>query len=686
MSKNTWYTIARLAATANAARAASGGDEKNADEAASRAEILIYGDIGASWWDDESITAKAFVAELEALDVDHITLRINSYGGSVADGLAIHNALRRHRAQITVEIDGVAFSIASLIAMAGDEIRMSANALLMIHAPWVSCVSGNAQELRRQADQLDKWALAMRSCYSRVTGNDTQAKNWLESGEDHFFTATEALAERLIQAISDTPDQPHALSRAAIQARFHPAPAAAAPSSSLPPVNAMPQKTTQAAPAPAAAAPAAAPAAPKPEDILAQDSARRQAIRAAFAPFASHAGVPDLQRQCEDKHDCTPQAASERLLALLAAASTPTAGITTVEDESDKHRAAAQNALLARAGLDKPDSANPLRGHTLAELARASLDRAGIASQGMNRLDLVGRALAHSSSDFPELLGGVARKALLKGYEEANETFHLWTRTGTLSDFRPARRVDLNTFGSLPLLPEGAEYTYGTVGERGETVVLATYGKKFAITRQAIINDDLDVFTRIPRLMGRAAIRTVGDLVYAVLTRNAALRDGIALFHADHANLLTASAITTASVDAMQSAMALQALDGHPLNIALKYLIVPVSLKGAANLVLKSEYEVGGSDKRSNTVPNIVRDGFEVIADARLDAHDKKAWYGAASGQLHDTIEVSYLDGNQTPYLEQQNAWNVDGAEFKVRIDAGVAPLDFRTLAKNPGA
>ena len=685
MSKNTWYTIARLAATANAARAASGGDEKNADEAASRAEILIYGDIGASWWNDEGITAKAFVAELDALDVDHITLRINSYGGSVADGLAIHNALRRHRARVTVEIDGVAFSIASLIAMAGDDIRMSANALLMIHAPWVSCVSGNAQELRRQADQLDKWAPAMRSCYSRVTGNDTQAKNWLESGEDHFFTATEALAERLIHAVSDTPDQPHALSRAAIQARFHPA-----PSSSLPPASAMTQKTTPptqatpaAAPAPATAAPAAA---PKPEDILAQDSARRQAIRASFAPFASHAGVPELQRQCEDKHDCTPQAASERLLALLAAASTPTAGITTVEDESDKHRAAAENALLARAGLDKPDSANPMRGHTLAELARASLERAGVASQGMNRLDLVGRALAHSSSDFPELLGGVARKALLKGYEEANETFQLWTRTGTLSDFRPARRVDLNTFGSLPLLPEGAEYTYGTVGERGENIVLATYGKKFAITRQAIINDDLDVFTRIPRLMGRAAIRTVGDLVYAVLTRNPALRDGKTLFHADHANILPGSAITTASVDAMQSAMALQTLDGHPLNIALQYLIVPVSLKGAANLVRTSEYEVGGSDKRSNTVPNIVRDGFEVIADARLDVHDKKAWYGAASGQLHDTIEVAYLDGNQTPYIEQQTAWNVDGAEFKVRIDAGVAPLDFRTLAKNPGA
>ena len=80
-----------------------------------------------------------------------------------------------------------------------------------------------------------------------------------------------------------------------------------------------------------------------------------------------------------------------------------------------------------------------------------------------------------------------------------------------------------------------------------------------------------------------------------------------------------------------------------------------------------------------------VRETFEVISDARLDAISSTAWYGAANPNSADTIEVNYLDGNDQPYLEQKNGWSVDGTEFKVRIDAGVAPLDYRTLAKNPG-
>lgn len=100
-------------------------------------EIFIYGDIGDSW-DDESTTAAQFVKDLAGLGSTDITLRINSPGGSVTDGLAIYNALKRHPAKVTTEIDGIAASIASLIAMAGDTVNMASNALFMIHAPGVS--------------------------------------------------------------------------------------------------------------------------------------------------------------------------------------------------------------------------------------------------------------------------------------------------------------------------------------------------------------------------------------------------------------------------------------------------------------------------------------------------------------------------------------------------------------------
>lgn len=690
-----WYAIRRKTAIAAAAAGALAA-----------AEILIYGDIGESWW-DETTSAKSFLAELSALDVDAITVRINSLGGSVPDGIAIYNAMKRHKATITVEVDGIAYSIASLIAMGGDTVNMASNALMMIHAPW-TYAAGNSAELRELADQLDTWANAMSTSYAARTGDQPGALALLTDGKDHFFTAEEALALKFIDAITDSNPIAASAARDMPISRYRSLPAAQAAAGGIPAAAAASSADEESMKKPlahvlmnaigasgaaaggggsaATPAPVAAPALDA-AAVLAADQTRRNGIAASFKPFADRAGVGELMARLQNDHNVTVEAAGTQLLAHLAAGASPVAGshvVTTVEDEHDKHRRAAEGALLARAGLVKAEGANPFRGYTLSELARASLARAGYKSEGMDKMAFIGAAFTHSTSDFTGLLANVANKALLVGYEEADETFQQWTRAGELPDFKPGSRVDLNMFPSLRKVAEGAEYKYVTVGDRAAQVMLATYGELFSITRQAIINDDLDAFTRVPRMMGRAAIRTIGDLVYAILTANPNMGDGKALFHADHGNLLTGAGITTASVDAMQSAMALQKQGKSVLNIGMQYVIVPRALKGQANVVRASEYEVGAG--KNATIPNSVRDTFEVISDARLDAASASAWYGAGNPNLNDTIEVSYLDGNQAPYLEQRQGWNVDGTEFKVRIDAGVSPLDFRALAKNPGA
>lgn len=176
MSK--WYDIK--------SRANAAGDQS--------AEVFIFGDIGESWW-GESVTAADFVKEVAALDVSAMTVRINSYGGSVSDGLAIYNALRRHKATVITAIDGVAMSIASLIAMAGDEVEMAENAILMIHAPWGGLM-GNSKEMREYADVLDKMAGAMATSYSARSGKSIDDMlALLTDGADHYYTADEALAE-----------------------------------------------------------------------------------------------------------------------------------------------------------------------------------------------------------------------------------------------------------------------------------------------------------------------------------------------------------------------------------------------------------------------------------------------------------------------------------------------------------
>ncbi|MDX1949899.1 MAG: Mu-like prophage major head subunit gpT family protein [Rickettsiales bacterium] len=275
---------------------------------------------------------------------------------------------------------------------------------------------------------------------------------------------------------------------------------------------------------------------------------------------------------------------------------------------------------------------------------------------------------------------------MLKGYSEAEENFEKFTSRGNLADFKTAERVNMSEFGSLDPLPEGGEYKYGTIGEGKENIKLATYGKMFSITRQAIINDDIDAFTKIPRKMGAAAKRKVADLVWSILTSNPLMADGKALFHADHKNLAASgAAISATALSLARRAMRLQRdISGEALlNISPYYLIVPVSKEDDARLLMTSETDYTQANPKK---PNIMKGAFEVISDPRLDAASATAWFLTANPQIFDVIEVAYLDGNSEPYLEEKEGWNVDGVEFKVRIDAAAKAMEYRTVYKNPGA
>jgi ATP-dependent Clp endopeptidase proteolytic subunit ClpP len=165
-------------------------------------DVLIHGDIGESWW-GESVSAKSVAKQLRgiAASTKQINIRVNSFGGSVADGLAIYNALRDHKARKVTIIDGVAISAGSLIAMAGDEIRAPKTALMMIHGPW-TVAQGNAAEMRQHAEVLDKWADAMVSAYTRKTGkSEDEIRTMLKDGTDHWYTAEEALEAGFVDAL-----------------------------------------------------------------------------------------------------------------------------------------------------------------------------------------------------------------------------------------------------------------------------------------------------------------------------------------------------------------------------------------------------------------------------------------------------------------------------------------------------
>ncbi|EGW5166471.1 peptidase, partial [Salmonella enterica] len=161
------------------------------------------------------------------------------------------------------------------------------------------------------------------------------------------------------------------------------------------------------------------------------------------------------------------------------------------------------------------------------------------------------------------------------------------------------------------------------------------------------------------------------------------------LFDQAHNNLI-ASAMDMSGLSAARKAMRLQTdANGDPLNITPAFIIVPAELEDAANRALLSSsslFQIDGSGAMNQNpgIINVVKDMGQIIVEPRLDKANNKEWYVAAA-QGMDTIEVAYLDGVDTPYLEQQEGFEVDGMAWKVRIDAGVAALDWRGLVKSSG-
>lgn len=608
-------------------------------------DIQIYDVIDAS-------TAQIVKAAM-AVGQRPVTVHINSPGGSVTDALAIYSILRKHQGHITAVVDGLCASAATIVALAADEIVMAEHSLLMVHNPW-TVASGDAAQMRKTADTLDVASREMVALYTERTGLSGDKVSAI-MGAETWFNAYEAVEAGFAHRVDNTERNKPRMAATAM--------------SFLSTVVSSPEAAIQS----------------RRRLTDSKENHRRQII-AMCAPFASNDSVIKLRESKEIMTYTTAQV-REKLLVALGEGTTPT---TSQQPCTFGHisngnivRDGMVDALSTRLGLAKAqDANNPFRTMSLAEMARAALAErgVGVASYG-TKMQLVGAAFTHHTSDFGNVLMDVSEKAMLRGWEASGETFQAWTKKGSLSNFHTAHRVGMSGFPTLPRVHEGAEYKYVSCNERGAPIALATYGGLFSITRQAIINDDLSAFSSLPAQLGRSASRTIGDLVYSVLTTNAKFVDGNPLFSEAHGNIdETAASMSPAILGELRRKMRLQKDDfDTALNISPAFVIVPAGLESAAIQVLNST-SLPGVEMNSG-IANPVSKMGQLIVESRLDRLPTPYWFVAAE-QGSDTIEVAYLDGLDTPYLEEQEGWSVDGISLKVRIDAGVAPLDYRGLAR----
>ena len=653
----------------------------------SEAVIYIYGDIGENWFDEEAVTAAFIRDQLSALgDVSDITVRINSRGGNVFDGLAVYNLLKDHPAAVIVKIDGLAASIASVIAMAGDLVIMPKTAQMMIHDPWMRA-EGNSRNLRTSADVLDEIRDSVLASYVDKTGLPEyeirqlmEDETWMGAvrAQELGFVDEQVGGGQSISASFDlsvfnnVPESLRVSAQAALKTQS-PTEEPQMTDTTQTPENAVNADEIRA-------------------QALAAETKRRADIRATFKRHTQH---EDLMNSCMDNPEVTVDQARAKLLDALGADATPSGGVVGIEDQRDKFRAAAVDWLVARneGKTSELDRENPARGMSLLALIKSSLEADGKSVAGMTNIEMasagIRAAVTHSTSDFPVILEEALHKTLQSAYATAPDTWRRFCTVGTLNDFRAHNRYKMGSIGNLQKVLENGEFKDVTMPDaEKETITGDTKGLILNLSRQIIVNDDLGAFLGAARALARASARTIEADVYSLFAENSGngptMGDGNPLFHSSHSNIASSGgAPTMALFEAARVQMAEQQdVGGNDyLDLRPNVWLGPLSLGGTARKVNGAEYDDEATKRQSK--PNIVRGLFSDIVDTpRLSG---TPWYALADPMDAPVFEVGFLNGNQEPYAEMQEGFRVDGVAYKVRHDYGVAAVDWRGIVKNPG-
>lgn len=368
------------------------------------------------------------------------------------------------------------------------------------------------------------------------------------------------------------------------------------------------------------------------------------------------------------------------------------ARVAVTRDSGDTLVRAFNDELERRAGiLQQPsDIGKQAMGLTMLEMCRSYLGSRGVNTVGMSKNELVARSF-HSTSDFPKLFENVANKTLLAAYAEEPQTWRPLARQRNLPDFKSV--TDLQIAGQVipELTLEGGEYKAGTLTEGKATWKLSTYAKKLAVTRQAIINDDLDALSRVPEMLGRGCRLLESNLVWDLITSGAngatVSLDNQALFVSGHNNTVTGSG-STISIGGMDKAKQKlrnqKDLANNRINLAPAYLVVPTALETTA---LQFLYPTGYAPAQltGSAGPNPFAMGVQLIVEPRLDDDSTSVWYLTSSPNRVEMISFGYLAGEAGPTITTTEKRDPDGVELLVRMDFGCTLSDFRGFVRADG-
>ncbi len=631
----------------------------------------------------ESGLSREIAGQLRAKPKEAVEVRINSPGGDAFEAITIFNVLQSHGAPVTCVVEGLAFSAATIIACAGRCVAYE-TAAFGYHSPWGQ-TAGVAEEMRNAAAALEQITANVLNIYAQKTGRTVEEiKPLLKNGTrgETWMSADEAQQWGFVDEIIPGKTAKLNTGHLKLPARFL---MAANTETTTPQATATPVMlsadtiVTMCAQEPGIVA-----------SLLSKPHTEAQ-VQARLADAKEIRAMARLSHQSGPAVDAmiaagvSPDTAGPQLLRMVAEqdAALPVSNIHTGNVVGfggyggDHFMKAATDALVVRMGgkvKDPHPAVRDFQDASLSGMAALCLNASGHSTFGRSRAQII--KMAMTTSDFPDLLANTANKSLTTRFEAMTEHRQL-CETATLVDFKTASAVNLSFMPGLQEKKEGGEIKYGSLSDGAESYKLATYARGLVLTREALINDDLNAFGAITANAANSAARLERDLVFGVLTANSAMSDSVALFHANHSNLdSNAHGVDIAGLNAARVLMRKQqdSSGGYVLTDP-RFIVCPFALEADAEALTASLTYRPGSNTELQT-PAWVK-SLAVVSDPRLDAASASVWYLLSNPLVAPVIRLGYLNGATSPAVEQEGDFDTDVMKFKIRFDVCAAAVGW---------
>lgn len=661
-------------------------------------ELMIYGAIDPYAWEGEGIRAIDVIDSLRAIQGNDVKVRINSPGGSVTEGIAIYNALLADGRKIVVQVDAMAASIASIIAMAGEQIIMAENASIMIHDPW-SVVVGSSEDMRKMADEIDRMRNIIVDIYAKKTGKNPDEIRQLMSAET-YMSAADAVemgfatqVDMPLQIAACAPLDKAVMSKLLLTNLRNsdaetPAPKVAAPAAiSKEKVD----MTDEVKAGNVAAAPIinAAPAV----DVEAIRAEAAKAERDRVSQINSEVRRARLDMSLAEKlvaEGVSVDAARKHIIDAIADRDEPRSGgniqsAHVTQDETQVRRDAMTEALSLRLGCKGEPSAaaRQFMEHSIVDMAAERIGHRGYLGVAAKRENVLRMAM-HTTSDFPVILEDSMNKALAARYMVAAPTYRNISRQRSYSDFRAHDSIRAGDFPSLLEVNEAGEILSGTVSETKESTRVKAYGVQLAFSRQLLVNDGLGAMQTILNSRADTVAAFEESTFYTMMLSASAAGPTLTetargVFNTtDETKAATGAAISVTTLGAGRAAMRKKtSLDGLKLNIGPSILLVgPAYETLAQQFVTQITPAVGGD-------VNPFSGSLRVVVSAHITGN---AWYMFADPSMGANFEWGLLDGYTAPRFRMEEPFGVQGMRVSLEHDFGCGAIDFRFGWLNAGA